>query len=140
MAKIYVNSVLGTKVQQLRHYFDVVTASDKGIIMLTRDDWNKVCEYISNIDQGTSDKGIELSFFAGGCLWAECFFVCCYDDEKKSFHAIANHHTFVKVCRACHVQPILLEVSYNIPFFLNQDLCGGKPVLDYNFEIEVEDN
>lgn len=29
MAKIYVSTELGTKVQQLRHYFDVVTASDK---------------------------------------------------------------------------------------------------------------
>ena len=139
MAKIYVSTELGIKVQQLRHYFDVVTASDKGIIMLARDDWDKVCEYINKIDQETSDKDLHLDFLEAESLWSDCFWVCCYDDEK-SFHAIANQHTFMKVCKVCHVQPILLETSFSIPGALSKGTLCGKPELDYNFEIEVEDN
>ena len=140
MAKIYVAPELGTKVQQLRHYFDVVTASNKGIIMLARDDWNKVCEYISKVDEELLRKDVVLDLLEAHCLWAECFWVCGYDNDAQSFHAIAHHHTFMSVCRACKVQPILLETCFSIPHMLSSDVCCVKPQGSFNFEIEVEDN
>lgn len=140
MAKIYVKQELGTKVQQLRHYFDVVTASNKGIIMLARDDWNKVCAYINNIDNEILHKGLHLDFLEAESLWADCFWICSYNDDEDSFIAIAHHDTFMRVCRVCKVQPILLECSYNIPNELFNNHTGSKPWYEYNFEIEVEDN
>ena len=140
MAKIYVKKELGTKVQQLRHYFDVVTASDKGIIMMTRDDWDKVKKYISKIDQEMTNKGVELDFLECRSLWSDCFWVCCYNDENDSFWAIAHHDMFIRVCRVCKVQPILLETNFSIPLMLYHDVWGAKPGIRFNFEIEVEDN
>lgn len=138
MAKIYVKEELGTKVQQLRNSFDVVTASDKGIIMLTRDDWNKVCDYISATDDKT--QGLHLDFLECESLWADCFWICCYNDDEDSFWAIANHDMFMRVCRVCKIQPILLECPYSIPDELFSNAVGSKSWGSYNFEIEMEDN
>ena len=138
MAKIYVKPELGTKVQQLRYLFDVVTASDKGIIMLTRDDWNKVCKYIADVDNKIQD--LHLDFFEADSLWTTCFWICSYNDDADSFMAIANHDMFIRVCNACKVQPVLLEYCYSIPNELFTNGVGCKPFGKNSFEIEVEDN
>lgn len=140
MAKIYVKEELGTKVQQLRNYFDVVTASSKGIIMLTRDDWNKVCKYIADFDDKYTKDCNATSFLGESSLWTICFWICCYNDDEDSFWAIADHDMFIRVCHACGVQPVLLECIYNIPDELFSNAVGCKPLGKYNFEIEMEDN
>lgn len=138
MATIYVKEELGTKVQLLRQHFDVVTASNKGIIMLTRDDWNKVCKYIADIDDKI--QGLHLDFLDAECLWTECFWICCYNDDNDSFWAIVNHDMFMHVCHACKVQPVLLECAYDIPTELFSNAVGCKSWGKYNFAIELEDN
>ena len=106
--------------------------------MLTRDDWNKVCKYITDIDDKIVD--LHLDFFDCESLWADCFWICGYNDDEDSFWAIANHDMFMRVCYTCKVQPILLECAYSIPDELFNNDVGCKSHGKYNFEIEMEDN
>lgn len=138
MSKIYVKEELGAKVQLLHQHFDVVTASDKGIIMLTRNDWDKVCNYISAFDEKT--QGLHLDFFECESLWTTCFWICNYNDDEDSFMAIFNHDMFMRVCHTCKVQTVLLECPYDIPTELFLNNVGGEPRGKCTFEIEVEDN
>lgn len=125
--RVFVPDSVGSVVHKLKVYYPIITASDNHIIMLTKDDWDRVLSFIEEVDDKSTKFHVPLPFDGG--LWGECFWVVWNDElEKKnedcSFWSVCDEHLFLKVCHYIKVSPVLLPMSFSIPWhFSHNDMC-----------------
>lgn len=125
--KLYLRKDLVSRVNELKQYYSVITASNRGIFMMTTKEWSKVCDYIGTFDSILDNLGISLGFLDCDHLWSECFSVYYNEDETKSFWGINSHKTFINVCRGLNVYPVVIPFD-DIPWcFMKGFLENPEP-------------
>ena len=138
--KLYLRKDLASRVNELKQYYPVVTASNQGIIMLTTKEWSAVTDYITTLDSSLENLGISLDFLDCCNLCSECFCVYYNEDETKSFWGINSHETFVKVCRGLSIYPVVILYD-DIPWCFMKDFIHTENPDSAIFEaIEFLDN
>jgi hypothetical protein len=142
--KLYLRKDLASKVNELKQYYSVITASNQGILMMTTKEWSVVTDCINTTDSNFKDMksllDINLDFLDCCSLWAECFCVYYNEDETESFWGINSHETFVKVCRCLNVYPVVIPYD-DIPWCFMKDFISTENPEPSVFEaIEFIDN
>ena len=115
--KVFVPKYVGEQVHYLKSHYPIVTCSDKHIIMMRADDWNKVIGWISDVSD------LDSPTFIDG-LWGTCFWVVCNEEKDESFWSIYDEHVFLLMCQQLRVCPVLLPMSFSIPqYFRHNEMC-----------------
>lgn len=143
--------IIGTEeykhVRALQQVFDVTIMSDKGLVFMYRDDWQRICGFISEHDECVynlhrSHNPLMESFN----MWAECFLVVCDKSEDYSAQSICNFELFQTLCRAAGIRCVLLPMFDLISYAEghdahdNNDAFGCYVASRGDQIIEVEDN
>lgn len=137
---IYLRKDIAGKVNELSKLYPVITASNKGIIMMTNKDWSSVVDYITTTDDCLRARDIDLSFLNCCSLWAECFCVRVNEEKDKSFCGINSHEVFIKVCRGLSIFPIIIPYE-DIPWcFVAGYIMTEGPKFDTFETINLLDN
>ena len=135
-------------VRALQQVFDVAIISDKGLVFMYRDDWQRICGFMSEYDEcvinnrSHSHNPLMNDFN----LWPECFLVVYDKSEDYSAHAICNFELFQVLCRNACIPCVLLPTYDLINYVQGYDANKNHEALGYYDKsrgdqiIEVEDN
>ena len=127
--EVFVPKPVGDQVHQLESQYPVITCSDKHIIMMSTDDWNKVIKWISDVSD------LDSPTFIDG-LWGTCFWIVWNEEKDCSFWSIYDEHVFVLMCQQLRVCPILLPVSFSIPqCFQHNEFCVEE---SYHCDVSID--
>lgn len=132
-------------VKALQNIYQVTVISDKGLVFMHRDDWNRMCDMLCKCTDILYEHKTDNELADNLCLWNECFIVAYDASEDYSCHAVCNFDLFSLCCRRCDINCVLLPM-YDIISYVsllnahnNNEALGyysyGKTTL-----IEVEDN
>lgn len=133
-------------VRALQQVFDVAIISDKGLVFMYRDDWQRICGFISEFDECTSNSHRHNPLMDNYGMWTECFLVVYDKSEDYSAHAICNFEQFSILCRAAGIACVLLPMYDLVQSVQLYDAHDNKEALGFYIEshgdqiIEVEDN
>lgn len=134
-------------VRALQQVFDVTIMSDKGLVFMYRDDWQRICGFISEHDDCVySLHHRHNPLMESFNMWSECFLVVYDRSEDYSAHAICNFELFQVLCRAASIRCVLLPmfdlVSYarDCDAHDNNEAFGCYVASRGDILIDVEDN
>ena len=134
-------------VRALKQVFDVTIVSDKGLVFMYRDDWQRICGFISEYDECVFNLHHRHNPLMDKYnMWSECFLVVYDKSEDYSAHAICNFEQFHILCRAAEITCVLLPM-YDLTHLIPEcNAHDNQQALGCYFEhngdqfIEVEDN
>lgn len=144
--KFVVDGVYYKHVRALQQVFDVTVVSDKGLVFMYRDDWQRICGFMSEFDECIYNLHKHNPLMDNYNMWAECFLVVYDSSEDYSAHAICNFELFRILCRAASIPCVLLpmyDLTHVIPEYnahSNNEALGCYVASRGDQIIEVEDN
>ena len=144
--KFVVDGAYYKHVRALQQVFDVTVISDKGLVFMYRDDWQRICGFISEYDECITNSHRHNLLTDGYNMWSECFLVVYDESEDYSAHAICNFEQFQTVCRAAGIPCVLLptyDLVRNASLYNahnNNEALGCYVASRGDQIIEVEDN
>lgn len=143
--KFAISKSMARDVLTLQANYQVTLISDKGLVFMHRDDWNRICQIIDDCTQAmTKIKYNELA--DNFCFWSECFIVALDESEDFSCHAIVNYEFFERCCRRCNIWTVLLPMWDLISYVRQFDAHHNNNAMGCYIEsrgdvlIDVEDN
>lgn len=146
--KYVVSSEEYKQVRALLQVFDVAIISNKGLVFMYRDDWQKICGYIGEFDECVySLQHRHNPLMDSFSLWSDCFLVVYDKSEDYSAHAISDFELFNILCRIANITCVLVPYVYDITHYVtmfdaheNQEAFGCYVASRGDQIIEVEDN
>lgn len=144
--KFVIDGAYYKHVRTLQQAFDVTIVSDKGLVFMYRDDWQRICGFISEFDEVIYNSHRHNPLINNYSMWSECFLVVSDKSEDYSAHAICNFEQFHILCRAAGISCVLLpmyDLTRTIPEYNAHDNHEALGLyLEHNGDqiIEVEDN
>lgn len=144
--KFVVDGVYYKHVRALQQVFDVTIVSDKGLVFMYRDDWQRICGFISEFDECINNIHRHNPLTDNYNMWVECFLVVYDSSEDYSAHAICNFEQFSILCRVAGIPCVLLpmyDLTHAIPGYnahSNNEALGCYIASRGDQIIEVEDN
>lgn len=135
-------------VRALQQIYDVTIVSNKGLVFMYRDDWQRICGFISETDECIYNLHHRHNPLMDKLnLWSACFLVTYDESEDFSCHAICDFGMFSRLCDAAEIHAVLLPYSYDITDLIRQcnahNNCQALGVYrpdKGDILIEVEDN
>lgn len=144
--KFAISKSMSRVVQELQKIFDVILISDKGLVFMCRDDWQRICSMLDDCSDILLNSYAKNTLADHFCFWGECFIVAYDESEDFSCHAICNFEFFSLCCKRCDIWIMLLPmwdlVNYVREFnaHQNNDALGCYIESRGDVLIDVEDN
>ena len=144
--KFVVDKTYYKHVRALQQVFDVTIISDKGLVFMYHDDWQRICGFISEFDEVVYNSHRHNTLTDNYNLWPECFLVVYDKSEDYSAHAICNFEQFSILCRAAMIPCVLLPMYDLVNYVRQFDAHHNNDAMGCYIEsrgdvlIDVEDN
>lgn len=114
--KLAVNLNIAKDTQALQKVYQITVISDKGLVFMHREDWQRICVMLDDCSQVLWDNKTNNKLAENFCLWNECFIVAYDESEDYSCHAICNFDLFSLCCRRCDINCVLLPIRDMISY------------------------
>ena len=144
--KFAINKSMAPQVIHLQKIYQVTIISDKGLVFMRQDDWNRICCMLDECSSILAKRHAHNTLSDNFCFWSECFIVAYDEEERVSCHAIVNFELFALCCKRCDIWLVLLPmwdlVSYVREFksSANNNAMGCYIESRGDVLIDVEDN
>lgn len=144
--KLAIDLNVAKDVQALQKVYQITVISDKGLVFMHREDWQRICIMIDDCTQVLWDNKTNNRLAEQLCLWDECFMVAYDESEEYSCHAICNFDLFSLCCRRCYINCVLLPMCDMISYVnrcnahKNGEVLGWYVPSHGDTLIEVVDN
>ena len=144
--KFIIDQDMAHDVQELQKVYQVTLISDKGLVFMHKDDWQRICQLIDEYSDIIAQSKKQNTLTEWYTLCSECFIVAYDESEDFSCYAVVNFELFATCCRRCNIWLVLMPmwnlISYVRQFnaHLNNDALGCYIKSRGDVLIDVEDN
>lgn len=144
--KLAIDLSIVKDVHAIQKIYQITIISDKGLVFMHRDDWNRMCDMLCKCTDILYEHNTDNELANKLCLWNECFMVAYDKSDAYSCIAICNFELFSLCCKRCNINCMLLP-TYDLISYVNMyNAHNNNEVLglcvqssSYNI-INVEDN